>query len=217
MEEERPREKMVQRGIDSLTDAELLGILISTGSKDISAVGLARMILNQTGGLNSLAGTSIATLMNIKGVGAAKASTISAAFELSRRRATEVQRYIKIHGSDSAANYLSPILRDQQQEMLYILFLTRNNRIRGEKSISKGGTSSTIVDIKLIFKEAVNHLASGIIMAHNHPSGSLTPSEADKHITEKVKETGKIMDIPLLDHIIIAPDGHFSFSASGML
>lgn len=215
--EERPREKMRQKGLASMTDHELLALLLSTGSREHSALELARMLLKESAGLIHLASSSPEELMKIKGIGEAKAVTIAAAFELGRRRQQQQNRPVKIINSASAGNYLIPRLQDFKHEVLFVIFLDKANQIKSEKIVSAGGVAGTVVDVKIIFKEAINQLASSIIVAHNHPSGTLRPSEADKLITEKIRKCGEIMDIKLVDHIIIAGEGYYSFADEDML
>jgi DNA repair protein RadC len=215
--EDRPREKMMSRGFASLTDAELLALILSTGHKSVSAVELCRQVLNASGGFAGLASCSPEELMRIKGIGQAKALTITAAFELGRRREQIEHKPEKILNSQSAGNYLLPKLRDLNHEVFYVLFLARNNAIKAEKMISTGGTSSTIVDVKMIFKEAIQQLCASVILAHNHPSGGIQPSQADVEVTKQMVFCGKMLNIPVVDHIIVGQDKYFSFADEGML
>lgn len=217
IKEDRPREKMLSRGFSSLTDAELLALILSTGHKEVSAVELCRQVLKAAGGFAGLASSSPEELMRIKGIGQAKALTITAAFELGRRREQIEHKPERILNSQSAGNYLLPKLRDLNHEVFYVLFLARNNAIKAEKIISTGGTSSTIVDVKMIFKEAIQQLCSSVILAHNHPSGGIQPSNADIEITRQMVFCGKMLNIPVIDHIIIGQDKYFSFADEGML
>jgi len=216
-EEDRPREKLLLRGVDALTDAELIALLLNTGTRDTSALDLGRILLKKSAGLNGLAALSIPDLMKIKGIGKAKAITLSAAFELTRRRQRQLDKPQRVLDSASAGKYLLPRLQDLQQEVFYVLFLSRNHSIKAEKMMSMGGLTSTVVDFRLIFKEAISNLSSAIIVAHNHPSGSLEPSNADRELTRRLKESGKILDIPLIDHIIIGMQGYYSFADEGMI
>ncbi|MEM6346003.1 MAG: DNA repair protein RadC [Bacteroidota bacterium] len=215
--EDRPREKLLQRGLGALTDAELLAIIIGSGSRELSALGLAQHILNQTGGLADLARAQVTELTHIKGIGPAKAISIVATFELGRRKSLPQNKKFRVSGSSSAAQYLSPILQDQNQEVFYVLFLNRNHEIESEKEIFRGGIASTIVDPKLVFREAIHRLASSIIVAHNHPSGNLKPSQADIQITQKLQKGSQLFDITLLDHLIISQKGYFSFADEGLM
>ena len=215
--EDRPREKLLQRGMEALTDTELLAILLATGTKDRSAIDLARDILQTTNGLEQLARTQVNELVKIKGIGKAKAITIQVAFELGRRKLRNHSPKKRFSNSKDVANYVSPKLVDLGHEVFYAIFLNRNNEVIAEKEIFSGGVSATIIDPRIIFKEAINYLASGIIFAHNHPSGNLKPSQADIEITHKLKKGGKVFDINVLDHLIISGRGYYSFADEGNL
>ncbi len=215
--EDRPREKLLQRGIGALTDAELIAIIIGSGSRELSALGLAQHILKQIGSLPALARSQVNELTQIKGIGPAKAISLVATFELGRRKSQPQAKKFRISSSASAAEYLTPLLEDQEQEIFYVLFLNRNHEIESEKEIFRGGIASTIVDPKLVFREAIHRLASSIIVAHNHPSGNLKPSQADIQITQKLKQGSQLFDINLLDHLIISRKGYFSFADEGLL
>jgi DNA repair protein RadC len=218
-EEDRPREKLLLKGKAALSDAELIAILIGCGTTDLSAVDLAKLILhNVNNNLNELAGLSVTDLIKFKGIGEAKAITIVSALELGRRRKdSEPVKRPKITSSGDAYEVLKPELLDQRQEEFWILLLNRANFAIRKIRISTGGISGTIADPKLIFKHAMDNLASGIILAHNHPSGHLNPSEADMKLTKKLREAGNLIDIPILDHIIVGSTGYLSFADEGML
>lgn len=216
-EQDRPREKLIKRGTAALTDAELLAILISSGTRKLSALDVARQILKRYGSLGALARAGVQELMAHEGIGPAKAITLVAAFELGRRKGMEFGEEVKITASSVAANYLTPRLVDLDHEVGYLLFLNQNNVIKAEKLISQGGASATIIDPKIVFREALNHLATGIIIAHNHPSGNLKPSRADIVLTHKLYAGGKLLDIAVLDHLIISRKGYFSFADEGMM
>ncbi len=215
--EDRPREKMIEKGSESLTDAELIAILLATGTREMSAIDLARKMIQELGGFSRLARASTQELMTIKGIGQAKALTIAAALELGKRKAREEVFSTQIKSSDTAARYLMEKIGNSNQEIFYALFLDRKNSIIAEKMISLGTTSATLIDTKIILKEAVHHLSSAMIVAHNHPSGNLTPSQADIEITQKIKEAGKIFDIAVLDHLIVTTRGYYSFADNGQL
>ena len=215
--EDRPREKMTEKGASALTDAELLAILIGSGTKNCSALELSRNLLIQTGSLLALGSASLEELTRIKGIGNAKALLLAASFELGKRRARMSVHTQKITNAADAAEYLKTKIGDLRQEVFYVLFFNVNQRIIGEKQLFSGGVSSSLVDVKIILKEAVDRLASGIIIAHNHPSGGLSPSQADKTITERVKTAAQLLDIRLLDHLIIAHAGYYSFADEGLL
>jgi DNA repair protein RadC len=218
-ESDRPREKLMQNGIETLSDSELIAILLGSGNTDQSAVELAREILNDcNNNLNVLGKKNYSDLMNYRGVGEAKSISIVAALELGKRRKIQgVIEQKKIGGSQDAFNYFQPKLGDLPHEEFRILLLNRANIIIEEVIISKGGTTGTIMDVKLIMKNAINKLAQGIIIVHNHPSGNKNPSQADIVITTKIKEAAKLFDINLLDHIIIADNEYYSFADSGIM
>ena len=217
--EDRPREKLIHKGTSSLSDAELLGILISSGTRDKSAVDLGRELLGLVNNnLNSLGKLSISEIKQLHGIGTARAVTIAAALELGRRRKlAETPESSQIKSSQDVADIFQPLLSDLLHEEFWILFLNRSNRVIARMKMSQGGISGTVTDVRLIMKKALEHLASGIIVCHNHPSGNLNPSEADSKITRKIKEAGEIMDIQLLDHLIISEKDYYSFADNGLL
>jgi len=217
--EDRPREKLIQKGTSSLSDAELLGILISSGTKDKSAVDLGRELLTiANNNLNSLGKLTIADLKKLHGIGPARAVTIAAALELGRRRKlAESPEVLQIKCSKDVADIFQPILSDLAHEEFWILFLNRSNRVINRMKLSQGGISGTVTDVRMVMKKAIEYLASGIIVCHNHPSGNLNPSESDSKITQKIKEAGNLMDIQLLDHLIISDKDYYSFADNGLL
>ena len=217
--EDRPREKMIRKGISTLSDAELLAILISSGTRKKSAVDLGRDLLSSvSNNLNSLGKLSISDLLKFRGIGPARAVTISAALELGRRRnIAELPDAGQIRCSKDAADIFQPLLSDLHHEEFWILFLNRSNRVIDRMKLSQGGISGTVTDVRIIMKKAVEFLASAIIVCHNHPSGNLNPSDADSKITGKIKEAGSIMDIQLLDHIIISGKDYYSFADNGLI
>jgi DNA repair protein RadC len=217
--EDRPREKLIQKGTSSLTDAELLAILISSGTKDKSAVDLGRELLGiANNNLNSLGKLTIADLKKIHGIGTARAVTIAASLELGRRRKlAEVEDVLQIRSSKDVAEIFQPLLSDLLHEEFWILFLNRSNKVINKMKLSQGGISGTVTDVRLVMKKAIEYLASGIIVCHNHPSGNLNPSESDSKITQKIKEAGNLMDIQLLDHLIISDKDYYSFADNGAL
>jgi DNA repair protein RadC len=218
-EEDRPREKLLLKGKAALSDAELLGILIGSGTRSLSAVDLCKLILQKGGNnLNELARLSVQDLQKFKGIGEAKAITIVAALELGRRRkeADPVKRP-KITSSQDAYDAIKPELWDKQQEEFWVLLLNRANQVMQKVQASLGGVSGTVADPKIIFKVALDHLASAIILVHNHPSGNLKPSEADIRLTKKLKEAGSLLDLPVLDHLIFTDHGYYSFADEGAL
>lgn len=218
-EADRPREKLMNSGRHTLSDSELLAILIRSGSRDETAVELSRRILRESNNdLTKLSRLSVQELSGFKGMGAVKAITIVAALELGRRRrlaeATEQRR---ISSSKEVAALFIPLLNDLPYEEFWALMLSRNNQVISQYQVSKGGISGTIVDPRLIFKKAVECMASGVILCHNHPSGNRQPSDADLHLTKKLKEGGRLLDIQVLDHLIIAGESYFSFADEGKM
>ena len=217
--EDRPREKLLAKGITSLSNAELLAILIRSGGPDTSAVDLARQVLKQAGNnLQELGKRSITDLVKHNGMGTVKAITIVAALELGRRRKkSELHEKIRISGTQDVFTLFQPVIGDLSHEEFWVLLLNRSNRVIDNIRISQGGISGTVIDVRLILKNALDRLASSLILSHNHPSGNLKPSDADIKITSKISEASKTMDIQLLDHIIIADNSYFSFSDEGMI
>lgn len=218
-EEDRPREKLLLKGKAALTDAELIAILIGSGTVELSAVDLAKVILQKAANnLNELAKLTTKDLMKIKGIGEAKAITIISALELGRRRKeSEIVRKPRITCSQDGYEQIRPYLLDLPHEEFWILLLNRANEVIRPVQISQGGVSGTVADPKIIFKVAVEHLASAIILTHNHPSGNLRPSEADKELTRRLSAAGKMLEIPVLDHIIFTDGGYLSFADEGLL
>lgn len=218
-EEDRPREKLLLKGKSVLSDAELIAILIGSGTRSISAVDVAKMILsNANYNLNELAKFSIKELKKVKGIGEAKAITIVSALELGRRRKdSEFAEKVKITCSNDIYQFMKPELLDMPKEEFWVLLLNRANRLIKKEQISSGGVSGTVADPKIIFKAALDQYASSIILVHNHPSGNLKPSQADIKLTNKMKEAGSLLEIPVLDHIIFGDEGYLSFADEGML
>jgi DNA repair protein RadC len=215
---DRPREKLLMKGPKALSDAELIAILFRTGTNNLTALDLSKLTLQKVGQeLSKLATLTIPQLTEIKGLGEAKAIALLAALELGRRRKDSIQENYAIKSSQDAYNYVYPLLADLNQENFYVLLLNRAHIVIKAQQISIGGVSGTIVDLKIIFKNALEYLASSIIICHNHPSGNLKPSNADIDITNKVKEGGKILDIQVLDHLIFTNDAYFSFADEGIL
>jgi DNA repair protein RadC len=217
-EEDRPREKLMLKGGASLSDAELIAILIGSGTPGESAVDVAKAILKKAGNnLNELGKFSMKDLMQFKGIGEAKAITIVAALELAkRRRVAEVKEKEKIGGSKDVYEYFHH-LADLRNEEFWVMYLNRANKIISAQKISQGGITGTVADTRIIFKSALDHFACAIILCHNHPSGNLAPSEEDKTLTKKIKQAGQILDINTLDHLIISDAGFFSFADEGLL
>jgi DNA repair protein RadC len=217
-EDDRPREKMLLKGKNSLSDAELIAILLATGTKDLSAVDLAKRIMTDAqNDLNILARMSITDLQKIKGIGPAKAITIAAALELGGRKKSGEIKQKAISSSRDAYDYFGPKLEDKSFEEFHVLYLNRANKVISEVQISEGGVAGTYVDPKKIYKLALEHGASSIILCHNHPSGGLVPSQQDINITQKIVAAGKLLEIMILDHIIVSIAGYYSFADEGML
>ena len=220
-EEDRPREKFLLKGKQNLSDAELLAILLGSGSKEDTAVSLAQKILQSVNNdLNELGKRTIPTLIEgFNGVGQAKAITIAAAMELGRRRQmTDIKVKPKVISSQDAYHIIAPILMDLPHEEFWILLLNRGNKVIAKEQISSGGTTGTVVDAKVLFRKVLSHPSiTSIILSHNHPSGNLFPSEADKELTKKLKTAGKTLDIDVLDHLIIGEKGYYSFADEGIL
>ncbi len=217
--EDRPREKLLSKGSRSLTDAELIAILICSGNLEETAVELARRILQSTNNnLGELSRKGIDYLKTFNGIGEAKAVSIVAALELGKRR-KEANVFVKqkISGSSDAAEYFQPLLGDLNHEEFWILLLDRGNKIIDSFMVSQGGISGTVIDVRLILKTAIEKLASSIILCHNHPSGTLQASEADLNITRKINDAAKIMDISVLDHLIIGQNSYLSLADEAML
>lgn len=218
-EDDQPREKLLYKGKNALSDAELLAILIGSGSRNESAVDLCKRILQQNNNrLDQLAKQSIQQLMQFKGIGEAKAITIVAALELSKRlQLSEIRELTKIGSSADVCKLMQPLIGDLPHEEFWVLLLNNSNKVVHKLQLSKGGLTQTIVDVRLIFKTALEHLATALILVHNHPSGQLNPSGADKDITQKIKLAGNSLDIKLLDHLIITQNDYFSFADDGIL
>lgn len=217
--EDRPREKMLLKGIQSLSNTELLAVMIGSGTREGSAVEVARQILHSAdNNLGKLGKYSVNDLRKIKGIGKARAVTILAALELGRRRKlSELPEENKISGSMDVFCMMHPILADIVYEEFWILLLNRSNKVIEKRKMSQGGLSGTVTDIRMILKHAIDCLASSLILCHNHPSGNLKPSDADIEITRKLKESAGLMDVALLDHLIIADQKYFSFADENMI
>jgi DNA repair protein RadC len=217
--DDRPREKLVAKGKTALSNAELIAILIGSGNREESAVALSKRILKKVNGnINELAKLSVEKLTAFKGIGAAKAISIITALELGKRRQLEVAlEKPKITSSKDVAHLMQPVIGDLEHEEFWVLFLNNSNKVVAKSQISKGGLTATIVDIRLVFKRALELASVGIIVCHNHPSGKLQPSIADKQLTQKIKEAGTTLDIKLLDHLIITEKEYFSFADENLL
>jgi DNA repair protein RadC len=217
--EDRPREKLLGKGATALSNSELIAILINHGSREKTAVELAQEILRLgKDDLNEMGKLSVKEFMRVKGIGEAKAISIAAALELGRRRQALASREkAAIKTSTDVAIYFQTLLRDYKQEVFAVLFLNRSNKVNHFQIISKGGITGTVADPRIILKKALEEDAVSLILCHNHPSGSLTPSKADIELTLKIKEAARFFDIKVLDHLIVSDDGYFSFADDGML
>lgn len=217
--DDRPREKLLEKGRSALTDAELVAILISSGSRKESAVDLSRRILASIdNNLSELGKLSVKDLQQFNGIGSAKAVTIVAALELGRRRREGAALSRKrISSSKSVFDVLQPILGDLPHEEFWILYLNNSNKILQKQQLSKGGITGTLVDPRLVLKVALSLGAVALILAHNHPSGTLKPSASDKQLTEKLKKAAESLDIRVLDHVIVTEKAYFSFADEGLL
>jgi DNA repair protein RadC len=217
--DDRPREKLVGKGADTLSNTELLAILINNGHKERSAVQLAREVLKL--GQNSLVELgklSAKEMQQVKGIGAAKAITIAAALELGRRRQlAEPLHKMVVRTSGDIAKYLRDMLKDYPYEVFAIIYLNRANRVNHFEIVSKGGINGTIADPRVILKKALEEDATAIVLCHNHPSGNLKPSKADEALTLKIKQAASYFDIMVTDHIIVSEDGYYSFADGGIL
>lgn len=218
-ESDRPREKLNSHGKETLTNSELLAILIGSGNRAESAVALCKRILASVdNNLNALGKLSVAQLQEFKGIGEAKAISIVAGLELGRRRRTDDHVNLNvITASKSVFELMQPKLGELQHEEFWVLFLNNSNTVLSKQQLSKGSITGTIVDVRLIMKKALEITATSIILCHNHPSGTLKISDADKHITEKIKQAGSSLDIKLLDHVVITENSYVSFADDGIL
>lgn len=218
-EEDRPREKLLLKGKAALSEAELIAILIGSGNTEQSAVELSQHILMQCdNNLSCLAKLSVKDLQKFKGIGEAKAISIVAALEIGRRRKeTEPTKRTKITSSNDGFELLRGDMMDLSHEEFWLILLKRNNEVIKKEMLSRGGVSGTVVDAKIIFKRALEETASGLILAHNHPSGNLKPSQEDINLTRRLKEAGKSLDISILDHLILTDSDYFSFADEGLL
>ena len=218
-EDDRPREKLLLKGKMALSDAELIAILIGSGSRNETAVGLAKRILTSiNNNLNELGKITVSDLQKFKGIGEAKAISIITALELGRRRRLEeaLEKPI-ITSSKAVFEIMQPLIGELQHEEFWIIFLNNSNKVLYKEQLSKGGLTGTLVDVRLVFKKAIELFATAIILCHNHPSGKLQPSNADKAITNKLKQAGETLDIKVLDHLIVTENAYFSFADESLI
>ena len=217
--DDRPREKLLSAGAENLSNSELLAILIHNGTRQKTAVDLAKEVMKLgKDNLVELGKLSVKELMKIKGIGEAKAITITAALELGRRRqaAAPLEKQI-VGNSGDIARYLQTKLKDHRHEVFAVLFLNRANKINHFEIISEGGITGTVADPRIILRKALEEDAVNIILCHNHPSGSLKPSRADEELTRKIKEAARLLDIAVIDHIIVSENGYYSFADEGLI
>jgi DNA repair protein RadC len=218
-EDDRPREKLMLKGKASLSDAELIAILISSGSRNESAVALSKRILASIdNNLNKLGKLMVSDLVKFKGIGEAKAISIITALELGRRRRIEEAVELpQISGSKAVFDLMQPLIGELYHEEFWIVYLNNSNKVLHKEQLSKGGLTGTLVDVRLVFKKGIELFSTAIILCHNHPSGKLQPSQADKSITSKLKIAGETLDIKVLDHIIITENAYFSFADENIM
>lgn len=217
-EDDKPREKLMLKGRNALSDAELIAILIGSGNRNESAVDLSKRILASVdNNLNALGKLTLSQLMNFKGIGEAKAISIIAAMELGRRRRVEDATELKkITSSKMIFEIMQPIIGELPHEEFWVLYLNNSNRVLSKSQQGKGGITGTVVDVRLVFKTALELGATALILCHNHPSGTLIPSNADKQITKKLKIAGNSLDVAVLDHLIVTESNYFSFVDEGI-
>ena len=217
MVEDRPREKMIQRGVEAVSEAELIGVLLGTGHQNASAVDLGRKLIQAFGGIIQLSRAAVEDLVKIRGIGHAKATQLVAAFELARRKSI-IEHTPKIFSNSSVvADYLNYKIGNLPHEVFYVLFLDQHNQLLGEKMLFVGGTTGSTIDVNLLFKKAMLQEARRIIVAHNHPSGVAQPSGSDEQITRKIVHIGDFLGIQLMDHLILTGNKWYSFLEAGRL
>lgn len=216
--DDRPREKLLLKGAEALSNSELIAILIGSGTKTKSAVDVAKALLSKTqDNLNDFGKLSVQELMQVDGIGEARAITITAAIELGRRRQAVESLKKNVKTSADIANFFQAQLKDKLHEVFAVAFLNRANKINHVEIISEGGITGTVADPRIILKKALEHNAVNIVLCHNHPSGSLKPSRADEALTKKIKEAALLLDMTVVDHIIVSEDGYYSFADDGIL
>lgn len=219
-DEDQPRKKLLQQGAHSLSNSELLAILINNGTRGHSAIDIAKNLLQTVNNdLQKLAGLGVRELVKrqVKGLGEAKAISIAAALELGVRRNASGRKKDQVSKSGDIAEYLRATLEYRKQEVFALVFLNRGNRVTHFEIISEGGLTGTVADPRVILKKALEHEATSLVLCHNHPSGNLRPSKADELLTQKIKQAASFLDIVVMDHIIVSDEGYFSFADEGML
>lgn len=218
-DDDQPREKFLLKGKNALSDSELLAVILGSGNRNESAVELSRRILESVGNnWHHLSLLSISDLMKFNGIGEAKAISVAVALEIGRRRAAqEIPERAQIKSADDVFKILHPVMGDLRTEEFWVIYVNQNNKVLYKERISQGGISGTIVDVRLIMKTAIEQMATGIFIAHNHPSGNLRPSQEDIKMTKQIHEAGKIMNITLIDHLIITQDSFYSFANENLI
>ncbi len=217
-QDDRPREKLLLKGAEALSNSELIAILIGSGTKTKSAVDVAKALLDKVQDrLNDFGKLTVKELMQVDGIGEARAVTITAAMELGRRRQAVNSLKRNVETSADIAHYFQAQLKDKLHEVFAVAFLNRSNKINHMEIISEGGITGTVADPRIILKKALEHNAVNIVLCHNHPSGSLKPSRADEALTKKIKEAALLLDMTVVDHIIVSEDGYYSFADDGNL
>lgn len=215
--DDQPREKLVKKGRQALSDSEIIAILLRAGNREESALEVAQKIMKSYQNIDALSKASVQDLMKFRGVGETKAITIIAALELGRRRTLSKNENPIIHSSQDIYNLLQPSFADLTQEECYVVLLNQANRVLGTECISRGGMTAAIMDGKIVFRHALQYQAVALIICHNHPSGNLKPSQADIRLTERLQQFGQMIDMKLLDHLIFTDHGYFSFADEGMM
>lgn len=218
-EDDRPREKLLAKGKEALSNAELIAILIGSGTKNETAVDLAKRMLNATeNNLNAFGKLTVGDLVQFNGIGEAKAISIITALELARRvRLEDALQQDKITSSKAVFNIMQPLIGELPHEEFWVIYLNNANKVLYKQQLSKGGITATLVDVRILFKKAVELMATGIILCHNHPSGKLNPSTSDKNLTQKIQQAGQALDIKVLDHLIVTEKDYFSFADSNLM
>lgn len=216
-EEEKPREKLINNGVSGLTEAELIALLIGSGTQRLTAIDLGLKLLEEYGGLPGLAQLGVKDLCQMRGVGPAIACKLMAAFELGRRRLQQKRDLMRLRSPEEIANYIRPWLIDLTHEEFYVMYLNSNLRVQGRTKVSQGGVNATLIDPKIILREAMMHRSPCLVLCHNHPSGNPNPSNADTQLTEKLARGAQLIDARIIDHVIIGQDGYYSYQESGKL
>lgn len=217
-EDERPREKLAAHGAEVLSNSELLAILIGSGHREKSAVEVAKeILLLGNNSLSSLSKMNLSKLQSVKGIGSARAITIAAALELGRRRQSEPLKKVRLTNATDVAEYLQNKYQDYTHEVFVVVYLNQSNKVLMTEEISAGGITGTVADTSVIMRKALEHRAKNLILCHNHPSGALVPSRADKELTEKIRQAALLFEIRVLDHVIVSDEGFFSFASEGII